>query len=115
MAHIRKGDPEAKTIAFTPADHRVVEGLRGLAVDGDELEVAQVAPALDVRGAHFVRNGFRLRNRRLREAMRQVELAPRDLDLHARTGGGAEHFGDAPDRLHARRGTLPQLDAAGLA
>jgi len=41
-----------------------------------------------------------LRNRRLRETVRQVELAQRNLDLHARIGVVAEHFGDAPDRLH---------------
>ena len=58
---------------------------------------------------------LRLRQRLLRELVRQVELAQRDLDLHAGIGVVAEHLGDAADRLRVRRRRLDELDGDDLA
>ena len=46
--------------------------------------------------------------------MRQVELAQRDLDLHARIGVVAEHLGDAPDGLRVLRRLRHQLHGDDL-
>ena len=47
--------------------------------------------------------------------MRQIELAQRDLDLHAGIGVMAEHFGNAPDRLGVRRRRLDEIDGDDFA
>jgi hypothetical protein len=58
---------------------------------------------------------LRLRHRLLRELVRQVELAHRDLDLHARVGVMAEHLGDAADRLRVLARLRDQVDRHHLA
>ena len=47
--------------------------------------------------------------------MRQVELAQRNLDLHARIGIVAKHFGNPPDRLRVLRGLRDDFDRGHLA
>ena len=52
--------------------------------------------------------------RLLRELVRQVELAHRDLDLHARIGVVAEHLGDAADRLRVLARLRDEIDGHHL-
>ena len=55
VADIRDGDPETKAALLARAVDRVVEVLRGLAIDGDELERAQIAPAANIVRTNLVR------------------------------------------------------------
>jgi hypothetical protein len=114
VAHVGDRDPEPKALAFLLAVNRVVEVPGRLAVDGDERELAQILPSLQILLAHRVRGGLRLCQRPLRELVRQVELAHRDLDLHAGIGVVAEHLGDAPDRLGVAAGRRHEIDRHDL-
>ena len=77
----------------------VVEVLGGLAVDRDERELAQVLAPGRILFAHGVGQALGLGQRLFREFVRQVELAQRNLDLHAGVLGVAEDLRDAADRL----------------
>ena len=105
--------PEALADDF--AMHRVVEIARRLAIDGDQRHFAQVAPARHLSRADLGRNprglGFDFR----RELVRQLVLAQRDLDLHARVGGVAQHLHDAGDRRAVAAGLLDDLGHDDLA
>jgi len=99
VAHVGDRDPELEAAAHALAVHRVVEVLRGLAVDGDERELAQVPAALEVLRGHRLRELARGLERLARPFVRQVVLAQRDLDLHPGIGVVAEHLDDAADGL----------------
>ena len=62
-----------------------------------------------VGGLHRVRQARRLPLRLLRELVRQVVLAQRDLDLHARIGVVAQHLLHARERLAMLRRLLDHL------
>ena len=115
VADVRDRDPEPETASVAHRVHRVVEVLRRLAVDGDEAELAQVAPVREVLLAHLLGQRARRRQRLLRELVRQVELAQRDLDLHPGVGVVAQYFGHAPDGLRVLRRLRHQLDGHHLA
>ncbi len=115
VADIGDRHPQAPVAALAAGVDRVVEVLRRLAVDGDEVELAQVAPPLGVLRLHRARQGLRLRERFLRKLVRQIELAQRDLDLHPGVGVVAEHLGDAADGLRVLGRRLDQLDGHDLA
>ena len=96
----RHDQPEAFALAL--AKHCVVEILRRFPVDRDERQRSEIDALLAVARPHFLRQAVRLPLRGNRELMRQVVLAERNLDLHARVRVAAQHFDDAHDRLPLR-------------
>ena len=108
---------------FRRAIHRIVEIARGLAVDGDQRQVADVFAPRPICGSNDRRNRFGLAFHILGKLIRQIMLAQRDLDLHAGIGIVAQHLDDAADRLRVFVGLLhdlqhhhlPGLGSAGFA
>ena len=84
----------------------VVEIARILPVDGDERELAQILPALEVGVAHPGGKRRRLRHRLVGPRNRQLVRANRDVDLHARQHPGPQHLLDGADRRVAPRRRL---------
>ncbi len=88
---------------------RVVEVARGLAIDGDNGQRAVVAAMAQLRGRDHRIEALRLLQDLDREAMRQMELANDDLDIHAEVVFVAEDFDDTPSRVFGWRGPLGDL------
>src|SRR5207237_2156177 len=74
---------------------RVVKIFGGLAVDGHDGERAKVAPAFSVKLGSKLRRGLRLGQHLGWEAVRQVELADDDLDVHAEFFAASQNFDHA--------------------
>ena len=110
VADVGDRHPQAEALAFAHGMDGVVEILGGFAVDGDEGQVPQVFPTFGVFCPHFIRHRLRQRHRLLREFVRQVELAQRDLDFHAGIGVAAQHLDDPADGLRVLRGLRDQFD-----
>ena len=109
MADVGDRDDQPEPFARLLAIHRVVEVPRRLAVDGDEVDPAQVLAACEVAFARRLRifRGELLGG--LGELERQVVLPERDLDLDTGIGGVPEDLHDPPDRLGATVGLGGQL------
>ena len=73
----------------------VVEIARGFAVDGDDGEIAEIAPAVELGLGYGLRRGLGLCEDVFGERVRQVMLADDDFDVHADVAGTAENFDDA--------------------
>ena len=122
VAHVGDRDEQAES-AFRRAARRlerlavdrVVEVPRGLAVDGHERQMRARRCARRGRRPSPPREKLAQPLDFAREDVRQIVLAQRDLDLHARVGVVAEHFDHAPDRLHVLRGLHDDLDRDDLA
>ena len=101
----------------------VVEVAGVLAVDGDQRHVAQVDAVFQVALANHVGQARGLLAGGFGEFHRHVELAHRDLDLHAGIVDLAQHLGHAAQRLRVAGGLrhdldrhhLPVLGAVGVA
>ena len=80
VAHVGDRDPRGDSLlrfASPSAVHRIVEVLRGLAVDGDERELPQVLSGAQIVLSHAVGRGFRLRERFARTRAAGRTCAPR--------------------------------------
>ena len=90
----------------------IVEVAGGLAVNGDDRQLA-VVPAM-AQFAHgngvVVPDGLRLFDYLGREAMRQVELADHDFDVHSEIAFFAEDLDDTAARILRGRGPVGNLD-----
>ena len=73
----------------------VVEVLRGLAVDRDDVVLAQVDALCDLLGCDLIGDGIRRREHLRRELVRDLELADDQLDVDARLADETENFDDA--------------------
>ena len=86
VADVGDGDHQTEILAGALAVHRVVEVLRGLAVDGHQRQLAS-DPMRSLRSALLHRRSAAASpgvSPRAENSMRQIVLAQRDLDLHAR-------------------------------
>ncbi len=120
VAHVGDGDQQPPACAGPVrverfAIDRIVEVARVLAVDGDHRHVAQVDAAAVVRRPQLVRQRSDLAQQLVAELVRHVELAHRDLDLHAGVVDLAEDLDHAPDRRRVLRGRLGDLGRDDLA
>ena len=109
VAHVGDRDPQAETFAFRSAEHRVVEILGGLSVDGDERQRAHILAPFDLGLAHTLGKGGGQRFDRFGEDIRQLVLAQRDLHLHARVRIGAQNLHDPTERFDVTIGLLDDL------
>ncbi len=107
------GDRDDQTVAAATsaldrfAVHRVVEVARVFAVDRHEWHVAQVDPLAQVgRAAPRPGSSAAASRTAAGELVRHVELAHRDLDLHAGIVDLSEHLEHASDR----RARAPMAD-----
>ena len=106
-----------KSLPTALAVHGVVEVLRGLAVDRYQRQIGQVGAVPAIGVCTVVRQARRLALGCGRELVRQIVLAQRDLDFHARIGVVAEHLHDLRQRFAVHRRLLDQLgddDLPGL-
>src|SRR6266850_6818054 len=90
--------------------HSVVEVAGRFAVDGDDWQVAVVAAMLEFARGDDALNGLRLVDYRRRKAMRQVELADHDLDIHSEIVLFAENLDDTTARILRSRRPVGDLD-----
>ena len=81
--------------------HGVVEIARRFAVDRDDRQIAEIAPARALGVAHRMRRGGSLRQHFRRKFVRQMMLANQDLDVHAEIARAPENFDHASRRRHA--------------
>ena len=90
--------------------HCVVEIARGFAIDGDNRQVAEIAPALDL--ADVDRCGHRacLFDDIFRKLVRDMMLPDHDLDVHAEIVRIAEDLDHAPHGVAAVLGEIEHLD-----
>ena len=115
MADVGNGHDQAEAFAALFGVHGVVEVAGGFAVDGHQRQVAQVNAALDVFLAHLLRGGHGLGHGFFAEHVRQVVLAQRDFDFHARVGVVTQHFADLHDGLTVRVGVIDDIHHHHLA
>ena len=119
VAHVGNGHQQTPALAAAYlgrlAIHRIVEVARVLAVNGHQRHVPQVHPVAVIRWTDMIGQGTRLRQRRLRELVRDAVLAHRDLDLHAGIVNLAQHLLDPPHRLAIKGWRFGQFDHHHLA
>ena len=73
----------------------IVEIARRFAVDGDDREIAEIAPGAQIVFGDLRRRGFRCRDDFFRKFVRQMMLANDDFDVDADVAGTAENFDHA--------------------
>ena len=117
VAHVGDRDQQSPALLATferLAIDRVVEVACVFTVDGHERHVGEIDATGLVDRTDGVGQCQRLGFGGRREDVRDVVLADRDLDLHARIVDLAEHFVDASDRLRVARRLLDDLDGDDL-
>ena len=114
LGYIRDMDLQLPLAVRLFADeHGVVEVTRGLAVNGDDRQAAEVVPLVDApRHLFFVkpRNIARLLEYGIREDARQVMLADDNLDVHTEVIGVAQYLDHAAAGDPGGRGKIGNLD-----
>ena len=115
VAHVGDRHHEAKALPGPLAVDRVVEILGRLAVDRHQRQRPEILAALQIRTPHRARQSRGELFRRRRELERQLVLAQRDLDLHARVAEVAEDLDHPADRLDVQPGLDDELRGDDLA
>jgi hypothetical protein len=114
MRNVGDGHDQAEAAATLFAKHGVVEVARILAVYGHQRQRAQVGAALLVGLLHLRIDVRRLFLHRIRPDMRNLEIADRNVDFHARGEIVAQHLGDAAAGERAVAGIFKHLDGDEL-
>lgn len=108
VADVRNRDVELESLALHFTVDRIVEIPRGLAVDGDERQIAEIHAPTDVALTDSRPDALGLGERLGGELVGHLVLAHRDLDLHSGVGRIPEDFCDVADRCDIARRLLHQ-------
>ncbi len=112
------GDVDAEAVVAVRKDRDidgVVEVLRRLPVDGDDVPPAQIDPRADLRRVDLLGDGVRRRENVGRELVRDVELPDDDLDVDARLAEHAQFLDHAAERERFGAGIALDVDVDHLA
>src|SRR5579871_2931605 len=96
MAHVGDMDLKREIAVLEFLDpHGVVEIASGFAVDGDDIEAAEILTPRDFLRRNRSRYRASLRNRLIRKTVRNMMRADQDFDVQAEVAGTAEDLDNA--------------------
>src|SRR5699024_11761342 len=122
IANCRNGKQQSPTVQWCffstdirrQAIDRIIEITRAFTVDGDEGQITEVYPTLEIVGPYLGRQGISACQGGFRELVGYIKLAYCNLDLHARVVDFTQDFSHPAKGLGMPRGLLHDLDRDNL-